>query len=302
METFGNPKRGKKYCCQPCDYFTDKIDHFNRHLQTIKHSQSCPETVSGQKGQKGAKHYEYSCDFCNKIYKTKSGLWKHNQVCKMKPEENENTTIKQMMSMMIKQQDNHNRVLEKIVELAPTINSNTINTTNSNNTTNNTINNNQKFNINVFLNEQCKNAINMSDFIKSIEVSLEQLDTTKTKGLEKGITKVIMENMSKLSVYERPMHCTDPKREILYIKDNNIWEKDNNKKQIKKAIKKASGKNYEALSKWTQENPDFMNYEDKQNYYAKTISALGKPIDDIDDKIVKNMCKQIYIKDDINTN
>ena len=171
------------------------------------------------------------------------------------------------------------------------------NSTTNNSTTNNTINNNQHFNINVFLNEKCKDAINMSDFIKSIEVSLEQLDYTKTEGLEKGISNVIMENMNKLSVYERPIHCTDLKRETLYIKDNDIWEKDKTKEKIKKAINKTSNKNYTALVKWTEENPDFMEHDDKQLYYAKAMSKIGKPLNGIDDKIVKNVCNNTYIKD-----
>ena len=166
------------------------------------------------------------------------------------------------------------------------------------NNTNNT-NNNQRFNINVFLNEQCKDAINMSDFVKSIEVSIDQLDYTKNRGLTAGLSKTIMENMNKLSVYERPLHCTDIKRETLYIKEDDKWEKDNDKTKIKKAIKKASTKNYHALQSWKDENPDLDFNEDKQNYFAHTLSTLGKPINDIDDKIIKKLCKDVYVKDSI---
>jgi len=170
---------------------------------------------------------------------------------------------------------------------------------NNSTTNNNTINNNQRFSINVFLNEKCKDAINMSDFIKSIEVSLEQLDFTKTNGLEKGLSQVIMENMNKLSLYERPMHCTDTKRETIYIKDNNTWEKDKSKEKIKNVIKKTSNKNYTALTNWTKENPDFMENDDKQMFYAKAMSKLGKPIDGIDDKIVKKICNETYLKENL---
>jgi hypothetical protein len=185
---------------------------------------------------------------------------------------------------------NQNQELTNTIkELVPQIGNN--NTNNSHNTTNN------QFSINVFLNEQCKDAINMSDFIKSIEVSLEQLDFTKTNGLEKGISNVIMENMSKLSLYERPVHCTDTKRETLYIKDNDTWEKDKNKEKIKQVIKKTSNKNYTALTNWTKENPDFMEDDEKQMFYAKAMSKLGKPMDGIDDKIVKKICNETYVKD-----
>ena len=105
-----------------------------------------------------------------------------------------------------------------------------------------------------------------------------------------------MDNMNKLSVYERPLHCTDVKRETLYIKDENIWSKDNNKEKIKKAINKASGKNYNALQDWKSENPDFLTNDSKTEYFTKTVSTIGKPTNTIDDKIIKNLCKETYVK------
>ena len=185
---------------------------------------------------------------------------------------------------------NQNQELTNTIkELVPQLGNN--NTTNSHNTNN--------FNINVFLNEKCKDAINMSDFINSIEVSLEQLDYTKTQGLEKGISNVIMENMNKLSLYERPIHCTDKKRETLYIKDNDTWEKDKDKSKIKKIINKTSNKNFTALVNWKDENPNYMNFDDKQAYFARTISKIGKPISEVEDKIVKKICNETYIKDNL---
>ena len=160
----------------------------------------------------------------------------------------------------------------------------------------NTINNNQKFNINVFLNEQCKDALNMSDFIKSLKVNLEELDVIKENGLAEGISKTIINNMSKLSIYERPLHCTDIKRETLYIKENNNWRKDDNKEKIKEAIKKTSSKNYNALQTWKEFNPDYMSNEDKTNYFAKTISTLGKLDNNIDNKIIKIYAKKHMLK------
>ena len=139
----------------------------------------------------------------------------------------------------------------------------------------------------------------MSDFVKSIKVSLQQLDFTKQNGLAHGLSKTIMENMNKLSVFERPMHCTDIKRETLYIKDENEWSKDNNKEKIKKAIKKASGKNYNALQDWKTINPDFMTNDSKTEYFTKTITTIGKSTDVLDNKIIKNLCKETYIKDSI---
>ena len=167
--------------------------------------------------------------------------------------------IKELIKENAKQQ-------EQISELIPKIGNN-----NNNNTQNN------KFNINVFLNEQCKDAINMSDFIKSLHITIEQLDFTKQNGLAQGLSKSIIDNMNKLSIYQRPMHCTDTKRETLYIKDNDNWSKDGAKEKIKSVINKASSKNFNALMDWKNLNPDYMNSEDKTDYFTKTISTIGKP-------------------------
>ena len=167
------------------------------------------------------------------------------------------------------------------------------NTNNSHNTTNN------QFSINVFLNEQCKDAINMSDFIKQIEISLEQLDFTKTNGLEKGLTHAIMENMNKLSVYERPMHCTDVKRETLYIKDNNAWEKDNDKTKIKDALKNLNKSHFRLIQEWINENPDFKEVDAKQDYFAYLLKTCSVSLGNIDDKIIKKICQSNYLKEKI---
>ena len=137
----------------------------------------------------------------------------------------------------------------------------------------------------------------MSDFIKSLHITLEQLDFTKQNGLAQGLSKSIIDNMNKLSIYERPMHCTDTKRETLYIKEDNEWKKDINKEKIKGVIKKASSKNFNALMNWKNLNPDYMNNEDKTDYFTKTISTIGKSTTNIDEKIIKNLCKETYVKE-----
>ena len=290
-------KTDKKYSCINCNYFTCNKTDYDRHLSTEKHKKRISEDKSLTEFT--AKIVNYTCK-CGKEYKSRQGLYNHKKKCTYEEkcveiiDNNSKPIISQELVLTMinenKELRNQNQELTNTIkELVPQIGNN--NTNNSHNTTNN------QFSINVFLNEQCKDAINMSDFIKSIEVSLEQLDFTKTNGLEKGISNVIMENMSKLSLYERPVHCTDTKRETLYIKDNDTWEKDKNKTKIKQVIKKTSNKNYIALTNWRKNNPDFMEDDNKQIYYAKTISKLGKPIDGIDDKIVKKICNETYVKD-----
>ena len=179
----------------------------------------------------------------------------------------------------------NNELRAQVSELIPKVGNN-----------NNTINNNQKFNINIFLNEQCKDALNMNEFIKSIEISLEQLDYTKKNGLALGLSNAILENMNKLSLYERPMHCTDIKRETLYIKEEDKWTKDENKEKIKNAIKKASGKNYNALQNWKVKNPDFTDNDLKQDDFTNMVSTIGNLSEEIDNRIIKSLCKETYIK------
>ena len=284
------------FICIKCDFKCIKKGDYNRHLLTAKHKRITMDNKITSQNE-----LFFKCE-CSKEYKFSSGLSKHKKKCTfMKKIENNNTELIQIedkkeilelkednkeLKNMIKELIKENaKQQQQISELIPKIG--------NNNTTN--IQNN-KFNIKVFLNEQCKDAINISDFIKSLHITIEQLDFTNKKGLADGLSKSIMENMNKLSIYKRPMHCTDTKRETLYIKDDDSWSKDINKEKIKHVIKKASSKNYNALMEWKKLNPDFMNNEDKTDYFTKTISTIGKPINSIDEKVIKNLCKETYVK------
>ena len=287
-----------EFICVNCGFICDKKGDFNRHILTAKHKRLNPTNEITSYTSNFTSH---ECP-CGKKYKHQSSLLKHKKTCTFIDNDNksvissvseetimnliqENKDIKQMLYAQ-------NETTNKLIDIIPKVNNNTTNN-------NNTINNNQKFNINIFLNEKCKDAIDIKEFISQIQLTLENLDFSRTQGLEAGLTNVIIENMNKLSLYERPIHCTDTKRETLYIKDDDKWEKDKDKTKIKEVIKKASNKNYTALKKWKDENPDFMDDEAKQIYYAKAMSAAGKPIDGVDEKIIKNVCKQTYVKEDI---
>ena len=286
------PKNPKKFNCEFCDYNTFNKKDYNKHLQTLKHKKlSNSDTIVTNSDINGDKSQIniFEC-ICGKKYKYRQGLSYHKSKCMFKDKESITQNLSQefVLDVIKKQQDQITELTNTIKNMAPLINSNI---------TNNTQNNNQKFNINVFLNEQCKNAINMSDFIKSLHITIEQLDFTKQNGLVQGLSKSIIENMNKLSIYERPMHCTDTKRETLYIKEDNEWKKDINKEKIKGVIKKASSKNFNALMNWKNLNPDYMNNEDKTDYFTKTISTIGKSTTNIDEKIIKNLCKETYVKE-----
>ena len=286
------------FYCVNCDYKCIKKSNFEKHLTTVKHKKQLhDDQIMTNDDQKVAKVAQplFTCE-CGKKYKYKQGLSVHKKNCKFFLDEQSDNSNNQLTisNDVVLKLLNDNQELKNIIVQQQTQISELIPKVGNNN--NNTINNNQKFNINVFLNEKCKDAINMSDFVKSLHVTLEQLDFTKQNGLADGISKTIIDNMNKLSIYERPMHCTDIKRETLYIKEYDEWTKDNNKEKIKHAIKKTSSKNYNALNNWKDENPDFSDNENKSEFFSKTISTIGKPTDIIDDKIIKNLCKETYIK------
>ena len=289
MEIKKTEKTEYKYNCIFCNYKSNNKTDFNRHNNTVKHKNKLMEINGNKKTEKNA---FFQCSKCNKIYKNNSGLWKHEKKCIINNSHIDNSDKaidykcmflelinenKEMRNMLLKQQ-------EQISELIPKVGNN-----------NNNINNKQKFNINVFLNEKCKDALSLDEFIDKIEVSMKNLLTTKEKGQVNGISNIIMENMNKLSLYERPLHCTDKKRETLYVK-NNIWEKDDNKEHINKALKKVESKQLKNLNVWLETHPNYMNNSREQEEFAQLMSECGKSVDDGREKIIKKLCDNVYIE------
>jgi len=240
---------------------------------------------------------EFTCE-CGKKYKHRQSLSVHKKKCNFNNLKTEKIKIDndnfgennlEYKSMFVTMMKENEELRKQVTDLLPKVG----------NTTNNTFNNtvNQNLNINVFLNEKCKDALNMSDFIKSIEITLEQLDLTKKNGLVDGLSNAIVEKMNKLSLYERPLHCVDLKHETLYIKENNKWEMDDNKEKIKCVIKKVSNKNYGALQNWKEQNPDFKEDDTKKEYFVQSLSNISKDSKEIDNnKIIKNICENVFIK------
>jgi hypothetical protein len=242
---------------------------------------------------------------CGKKYKYQSGLCKHKKICTfinnptiettnnnsndLADKEIKSDEYKEMFLKLFNENQEFKKIIidqqNKLSEIIPKIGNNV-----------NNITNNQKFNINIFLNENCKNAINMSDFIDSIKISVEELDTISTTGLASGLSTAIINNMQRLKIEDRPIHCTDVKRETLYIKDNDEWARDISHQTITKAIKQLSVKPFFALQEWKCDNPEFMDDEHKQDYFAKALQEIGKSNIKVDDKIVKAICNHTYLK------
>jgi hypothetical protein len=188
---------------------------------------------------------------------------------------------KEMMKIIKGQQEQINSIIPKIGNI-----------TNNNTTMNN------NFNLNVFLNEQCKDALNISDFIDSLKITLEDLLFSKTNGISRGITDVLIKGLKELDIYKRPIHCTDIKRDIMYIKDEDKWHKDENHDMMKNTIVKIADKERTALQQWAIDNPDWIETERKQIEYLTMMRSVCEPIENYNNyerKIIKNLGKEILI-------
>jgi hypothetical protein len=266
-----------------------KMDNNENNREKMKdNNENNREKMKDNNENNREKKMDISCDIIDKIENI-SGVSINNISKDMIIDLiKENLEIKKLLREQSDAINNQNKQIENIIPKINIINENVVNNT--------SIKNN--FNINIFLNEKCKGALNMDEFIQNIDITLNQLEFITNKGLEEGLSNVFLENISKLSLYERPIHCTDIKRETLYIKNHDMWERDSDKTKIKRAIKVTSGKQYKTLKEWKDKNPDFQEINEKQDYFAKTISTIGKPMTLIDNKIIKQLCNKTYIKND----
>jgi len=188
----------------------------------------------------------------------------------------------------------NNELMNQVTDLIPKVGNNN----------NNTINNKNKFNINIFLNEECKDAITMNEFIKKIEVSLSNLLTTQNKGISEGVSDIFIENMNKLSLHERPIHCTDVKGEIVYIKSDDDgekvgWKLDEDNKELKDALQKISKVQQQNLKKWTDEHPNWEKDPNLQKEYMKLVKNATDNLKENkrEEKVIKKLCNNSYLND-----
>ena len=310
---FSPTEKTPKYECETCSIVCKKQSDWMRHLSTNKHKASlniisannenaqnnctvCNKQFSTKYELK--KHHEtkyhinkennviktFGCIKCDKIYSSYHSLWQHKRKCSDKQPPIDTTALMIEVIKSNGELQKQNQELQKqILDLCKPVN-----------TTINQTNNNQKFNISIFLNEQCKDAINFSDFIKNIEISHEDLENNAQLGFVHGISKIFMDNLKQLSINERPFHCTDTKRETMYIKDEDKWTKEADDSKLQKAIQTVSCKSMGKLQEWKKENPDYQNMDsafslrcldiqkntiagsDREVYYPKVIHVLAK--------------------------
>ena len=282
-----------KYCCDNCNIKTNNKKDYEKHILSAKHSKLTNVNKElTDLPQKEIKLVNFKCTNCNKNYKSRVGLWKHKQQCS-KIENNEDKSdkiqeLKEFMKYLMQENSELKTMMMKVIE-------NGTNNNHSHNTTTNS--HNKSFNLQFFLNETCKDAMNIMDFVDSIQLQLSDLEKVGEIGYVEGISKIITSNLKALDVEKRPIHCTDKKREVLYIKDENKWEKeDDDKKKLRKAIKRVACKNQRLLPKFKEVHPDCVKAASKfsDQYNKMIIESMGGSGDndlEKEDKIIKNITK-----------
>jgi hypothetical protein len=296
MTTNFTQKNSKYFECNICDFKCCNKNDYNRHILTRKHEILQNTTEKNVKNSSN-----FICE-CGKEYKHHSSLWNHKKKCNFIKENineesktDKNTDIdidvsdKNLILTLIQQNNELQKQMLEVIKNGTNVNNTNINS------------HNKTFNLQLFLNETCKDAMNIMDFVDSIKIQLADIESIGQLGFVNGISKLIIKNLKALDENMRPVHCSDPKRDSLYVKDANVWEKeDPENKKIKKAIKYISHKNICAIPEWKAKYPDCIYSDSKKSdqYNHIIIEAMGGPGDndaEKADKIIKKIAKEVTI-------
>lgn len=295
-------KSAIKFNCEICDFKCSAKWLWTRHINTRKHQNAL--LLNGKVQEKCAAEMEtnknYVCDSCNKNYSAKTSLWYHKKRCQQSesvvaikredPVEMLNPT--QTIIELLKQNQELQRQLIEISK-EPKVTNNITQVTNSNN---------NQFNLNMFLNEECKNALNIMDFVNSLNLTVNDLQQTGRLGFVEGISRIFINALKNTDVCMRPIHCTDIKRETVYVKDQDKWEKENDHKKMKMALDQIARKNLKLLPEWQQQNPDFRYLDTPENeeFMKISLSSLGAEHEEeqakLDKKILRNVLKEVVLE------
>ena len=280
-------ERATKYICKKCDYTTSRANNLNRHILSSKHKR---RTNTNKNEQERAEKI-FLCS-CGKKYKHQSSLCKHKKKCDFQ----ESNIVEENSELIVSSETGHLKDLVKSLidenkELTKTIRDMAPKIGNNNNT-------NNQFNLNIFLNEKCKDALNLSDFVQTLQVEFTDLENTVNNGTIQGLSNIIVKGLRELDTYKRPIHCTDMKRETLYIKDNNEWEKEKDNKKLNSVINHVASEQMKLIKEWEERNPNWIDNEYKQQEYLNLVNSIMgfKPEDQTDsNKIIKNIAKEVTI-------
>ena len=297
------PKNAEKYICEECNFKCSKLSNYNSHILTAKH-QILTNTYTKMPKNANA----YSCE-CGKSYKHRQSLNNHKRQCTYKmteiptaemnefvEETQEPTDIQSMIGTLVKENQDFKQLLidqsSQIMELAK-------NTQTINNTTNN---NNNQFNLNIFLNDTCKDAMNITDFLGNMNVNIDEIEYIGHNGYVNGMTKMIMDRLKDMDITKRPIHCTDIKRETMYIKDQDEWSKDTEElTKLRKILSRITMNNYRTVPQWKTAHPKSEEMDTRDyNFCYKMMRVILGDVEDaqvkMDNKIIKTMAKGLFCK------
>ena len=292
------PENHQKLFCITCNYICSHKGDWNKHIRTAKH-------LNGNNDNKVIPKtpQTYKC-LCGNEYNHQSGLSRHRKKCTKEELDNVDTgqsneiqEMKEFMKYLMKENSEmKNMMIEQqniVLEIAKNGTHNTITT--------NTNSHNKAFNLNFFLNETCKDAMNIMDFVESIQLQLSDLERVGEKGYIEGISNIIIKNLKQLDITQRPVHCTDKKRETLYVKDDNKWEKDDENTKMHKMIRKVQDKNFKMVKKFKEKYPDYHKPSSKQsdvynNIIIESMGGRGDNDYEKEEKIIKRISKEVFVE------
>jgi len=295
MTTKKSPKLAILFDCDKCNYKCYKKSDFTKHCSTRKHQNTTNDN------KKVAKSRHMMLCSCGKSYQHRASLFNHKKTCKIDNDiisiDKDNIELNHLTNMVMELMKSNNEMQKQLVDVCKNSN---INVTNNTNSINNN-SNNKTFNLQFFLNEQCKDAMNISDFANSFDLQLSDLESVGNLGYIEGITKIIVDKLHTMDIYKRPMHCSDVKREILYIKDEDKWVKEpKNSPKLRHAIKTVSFKSMKLTNLWSDTYPESKNGDSRLNdKYMKLIkeSTGGNgEICESENKIIRRITKEIIIE------
>lgn len=289
----------ESYYCVQCDYLTINRYDYNKHCKRQKHFKNAVKTLNEPIKQEKGKNY--GCEYCNKKYKFSSGLSRHKQTC-----EHYKTVMQMENNKIIEKQNEQIHNLHSFIEHTIEKQNTTIHQildklTTSISHTNNVTNNYNNMTINVYLNQYCKDAMNLSDFISSLKLSMDDLEYTIDNGYVKGIANIFMKRLTDLEPTQRPIHCSDTNRLLFHVKDDNSWEEDNQHERIDKSIDTISQKQIQMIKKWEKKNPKWNQSDEGTECYMNMVREMMGGIDERE-KVVKYefIKKELGLSVDIN--
>jgi hypothetical protein len=288
-------KNAENFVCEKCNFTCCKKSNYDKHIMTLKH-----KNRTNLNNLEQNKNVVFQCKYCNKTYNARNSLWYHEKKCtpsalnaEKNAEKNDDvedvTNVNEKdLIMKLLQQNNQlqNQLIELCKEKSVHINNNS---------------NNKTFNLNMFLNETCKNAMNINDFVDSLQLQISDLENVGEVGYIEGISSIIIKKLNTLDVTERPIHCTDKKRETMYIKDEDKWEKEDEKKtKMHKMVRKVANKNINLISEFQKLHPEWKQYSSKYSdqHNKIVIESMGGKGDneyEKQEKIIKKIAKEVFV-------